>query len=179
MEKQRVPAREDPVSVENIRQKRDASVSEMNALLAEMWAAGPKMYEFSEQTVLPRARELLADPELQDDKAFGLFMVHSLGDFLSNLSERLKDDPEIVDVAVRRNCESFRFASERLRDDEEFILGLWKEINHSVSPEKGMVIRNLSPRLARDVDFARKMLAIGGSASDFPKETQQALKHPA
>lgn len=72
---------------------------------------------------------MFASEALRDDKQLVLDALRTeknetdeYDDILQNMSARLRDDPDVVSETIRLDRKNIRFASERLKDDETFML---------------------------------------------------------
>ena len=75
-----------------------------------------------------------ANPRFRHDKAFLLRAAHAgpmAGAMLLFVSDDLKDDAELVKASVQKESNFFRYASDRLRHDREFVLDLLKHCQHA------------------------------------------------
>ena len=83
-----------------------------------MYLVNPKLnHENNESSELKNASE-----RLRDNKEIVIMAVKNCGDALNYASERLRNDKEIVMIAVKNCGAALNYASERLRDDEEIVL---------------------------------------------------------
>lgn len=65
-----------------------------------------------------------ASDEIKDDKNFVLRLVQKNGKTLRFVSDRLKNDPEVVNAAVQYCPEAYRFASGEIREKKDFLIAL-------------------------------------------------------
>jgi hypothetical protein len=93
-----------------------------------------------------------ASAKLKDDKNFAiksLLTTHSVA-ILEYLSERLRDDEDVVEMAVRKNQSNLLYTSERIRGDKKIALKL---ITLCSYPK--ICIHYLSKELQQDADILR------------------------
>ena len=105
-----------------------------------------------------------ASEELKDDPVIAREAVLNSqdGDAMQYVSQRLKNDSEFVLAVVRKKWQAFRFASDSLRDDEDFTLNALKQAcgDYTLSIINRTTLRQalsvLSERLRDDVEFFKK-----------------------
>ena len=103
--------------------------------------------------VTPKAIEHM--PVLSNDKEVMLHVVRSDPGALSLLryaGPELRDDRELVLLAVSRCGDSLAFASERLRDDKEVVLAALRKQAKTSRGGNDRVLKHVSARLLHDVD---------------------------
>ncbi|HRW58162.1 MAG TPA: DUF4116 domain-containing protein [Chlamydiales bacterium] len=82
-------------------------------------------------------------------------------------SERLKDDDELVSIAIRQDGSALKYASERLRDDEETVLAAVKQ-----DPE---ALKYASERLKEDKDVSLAAIELNRYALRFVKNKEAII----
>jgi len=85
-------------------------------------------------------------PELKDDNNFVLKAVKLDGMNLHFASNRLRNDPEVVDAAAVQSDYTFQYASEPLRSSKDFVL--------SLVARQGRAIKHASEELRNDKEVA-------------------------
>ena len=107
--------------------------------------------------------------KLQNDVDIGKAYVANRGWNLNTLNEKLKDNPEVVKVALKHDSRNIEYASKRLRSDENFVLeniklndvylGCLPELKDNFEFVKKVVkewpaqILHASPRLANNIEL--------------------------
>ncbi len=109
------------------------------------------------------ANGLVAGKFVIDDKILMLdIIIHRNGDVLKYASNRLRDDKEVVLLAVKSSGWSLQYASDRLSDDKEVVLfavkqywGAWYEASPRLRKDKDVVIEAIKNNiyLLNDVSF--------------------------
>jgi hypothetical protein len=72
--------------------------------------------------------ELANEPEeVRSDRELGVALVDQDGNYLEHLTSELRRDPEVVQRAVRSTPAALAYASDDLRADRDFVIGLIQE----------------------------------------------------
>ncbi|EFC37465.1 predicted protein [Naegleria gruberi] len=93
-----------------------------------------------------------APPILKDDKEFVLECLKFPSNRLSETSERLRDDEQVVSCALMQQSSiNFEYASDRLRDDKEFVMknielfpGMFSHISERLKKDKEIIVKYAS-----------------------------------
>lgn len=134
------------------------------------------------------------DSELLDDKEIvSIALAKTEG--LANVSERLRDDDDVVWIAVNMSPNEFFFVSERLKDDRGFVLKTLelensgknlkyiseklkndREIVEKALKHKGMVLSYASNRLRNDIKIVQ--IAIDANFHNLSGVSKKLLLNP-
>ena len=103
-----------------------------------------------------------ASEQLKDDKDVVRVAVKNNGKALKFASEELKRDKEVVRVAVKNNGKAFKLASKELKGDRELVL--------AVVQEDGFLLSFASEELRGDREVVLAAIHNYGRALDFASE---------
>ena len=106
--------------------------------------------------------------ELKDDKEVMLIAVENNGFMLKYASDKLKDDKDIVLKAVNQNGLALIYASDRLKNDKEVVL---KAIESNT-----YAIEYASDELKKDKDIILKLIEKDGNGFVYPAYFTDELK---
>lgn len=118
--------------------------------LQKAFKANPKIYIFLDE-------EIQINPEYAK-----LYFGHGMNFTLNSLSESIKDNYDIVLIAVSENLNNFKYASERLRDNETILKAVIKQSGYS--------IKFTSDRLKADKDIVLEAVTKDGQAYEYISE---------
>jgi len=89
-------------------------------------------------------------PNLKKDKSLIIEIIKKDGAILEHVSEELRNDLDIVNLAIKDNIRYFEFAGDKLKNDKNLVLRLLDDSDE--------VFRYLSDSSRGDVDIVRKAL---------------------
>lgn len=120
------------------------STSNVNEILG-FSDSNPTKNQYLDRVLTPYLRLYELDPIFRDDKHVVMIICLRNGLFLENASERLRNDDEVVNVAVYSNHMAMRFAGLSIRSDKTRMLIACKE--------DGFIFEHICPTLQDDIDI--------------------------
>ena len=117
---------------------------------------------FANRGYSTRPQNLTAFSEkVKGNKQLALELLNAQHDVLEYLSDDLKDDIEIVRIAVRNDIDQLQYASDNIKSDKSFVLNTLKSYNRS---KRGIFYLKYLPDLLKDDDeIVFEAVRINGS----------------
>lgn len=85
---------------------------------------------------------------------------------LAALPEKSKDNDELVRIACEFDNSLLEFASDRLKNDREFILNIFQKSKGFECDWRGHCLNYASDEIQNDITFIKKLIEIHGTVSD-------------
>lgn len=169
--------REDPTSlVYTSKRLRDKeSIVALTAVDQRDSGSYKPVSRFNESWDSPEGQEYWKS--IRDDKSAVMFYISDRGCLLEHVSDRLKNDPDIVMAAVENNPMSLRFASDAMRNNLEIAKMAVSEPFHDIIRDDGVwkidgryPIEFVPETFRDDREFMRTAISVYGDNFKFASE---------
>lgn len=98
------------------------------------------------------------DKAIKNDREVCEHILTEAGYMLEGMEPGIKDNKELVSIAIEKWPLAFKYASERLKDDEDIVTLTFETFIKDGNPDSLMI--HVSDRLKNDLKFMEKIISI-------------------